>query len=704
MKKLGILLFLCGAVAFGLDPNRTLTQYLHRIWQQGLPPGTIYSILQTSDGYLWLGTQTGLVRFDGVRFTPPIEGHPGGTDPDILGSVWVRALLEDASRNLWVGTNDSGLLRVRHGVVTHYGQKQGLPSATVHCLTPGKGGALWVCTAGGLAELADGKMQVYRSAQGLASDNVRAVCQAGDGTLWAGGESPRLSAWNGSKFVSHLIASASGYTSVRALVCSHDGSLWIGTTNGLIHSSAGRERVFTVHDGLPDKWVVSLQQSRDGSLWIGTKDGFSRWRNGEIESFRSKDGLSQSAVYSVYEDREGSLWVGTKHGLNQFVDGRAIPYTASEGLPSNNTGPVLQDRNGVVWVGTLDAGLARFNGRRFTALTTKNGLASNTIRALAEDTRGDLWAGTDAGLNRLHDGRVESTYTARDGLPANAIRCLFLDRSGALWAGTAAGPARYSGGKFLPAAGTHGAAVLAFGQDAHGQILAATDAGFVYVLADGKFTGFTQGGLPPREVVSFYEDPDGLVWMGTLGAGLRLLENGKVFNFYMHDGLFDDEIYGVVADGHDRLWMACSKGIFSVNRSDLRKFAAGAIPRFTSTPYIPTDALRTIECQSGVQPAAWRMQDGRLWFSTIRGLIVLDPNHLHPKLAPPPVEIEEITVNGENETVSQIDRLAPGRKNLEFRYTGLSFVTPSHLTFRYILEGFDKNWIDAGTRREAFYT
>jgi signal transduction histidine kinase len=189
-----------------------------------------------------------------------------------------------------------------------------------------------------------------------------------------------------------------------------------------------------------------------------------------------------------------------------------------------------------------------------------------------------------------------------------------------------------------------------------------------------------------------------------LSGGLRMLENGKISTFQMRDGLFDAEIYGIVGDQQDRLWMACSKGIFSVPRADLRRFAAGQLIKITSTPYSPTDAQRVIESKSGVQPSASLSSDGRLWFSTIRGLLVLDSRHLQRSTPPPPIVVEDITVNGERLEPAEIDALAPGRKNIEFRYTGLSFLAPGRITFRYMLEGYDKDWINAGTRREAYYT
>jgi anti-sigma regulatory factor (Ser/Thr protein kinase) len=205
-------------------------------------------------------------------------------------------------------------------------------------------------------------------------------------------------------------------------------------------------------------------------------------------------------------------------------------------------------------------------------------------------------------------------------------------------------------------------------------------------------------------VDALYSDSDGLMWIGTEGGGLRLLDHGKMTTFFVRDGMFDNEIYGIIRDDGDRLWMACSKGLFYVNRSDLLKFAAGTLKKVVSIPFSPTDALRTIECRSGVQPGSVRMQDGRLWFSTIRGLIVFDPKHLKLNAPPPPVVIEETTVNGERVDPQAIAAIAPGLKNLEFTYSGLTFLQPNRIRFRYILEGFDKNWTEAGTRREAFYT
>ncbi len=683
--------------ALGLDPLRTLTQYFHRIWQaqQGLPEGTIYSLLQTHEGYLWLGTQGGLIRFDGVRFEK-FEN----ISRTAAANAWIRGAVEDSSHALWLATSDDGLLRLQGDTVQRF-----LPSENVQCLAKSKNGDIWACAADGIVRIAaGGKLTTYSTAQGLADKNTHAVCEAGDGTMWVASGENNLSAWDGAKFSRRRLRKSP--TDIRAMECSGDG-IWIGGAEGLLHVTQSGERLLTVNDGLADTRVLCLSPGSDGSLWVGTRNGFSRIRQGEIESYSPKEGLSQSTVYSIMEDKEGSLWVGTKNGLNQFLSGRALPYTAMEGLPSNETGPLLQDRTGAIWIGMLGAGLTRFDGKKFATLTTAQGLASNTVYSLAEDRDGVLWAGTAAGIDLLRGGRIAAHYSTAQGLPAAGIRSLFIDRSGILWAGTEAGPAMFRGGAFSVPAGIPPelrGAIAAIGEDKQGRILFAVEHASLYSYENGAARELLDNGSPVRDADAIYLDPDGKLWIGTQGFGLKLLDQDRFTTFLIRDGMFDNEIYGVMPDSQDRLWMACSKGLFSVSRADLIKFAAGSLNKISSTTYSPMDALRTIECRAGVQPGSIHASDGRLWFSTIRGLYVFDPNHLTLNIPAPPVVIEGTIVNGEQFAPDAIGGIPPGLKNLEFMYTGLTFVQPNRVKFRYILEGFDKNWIDAGTRREAFYT
>jgi signal transduction histidine kinase/ligand-binding sensor domain-containing protein len=696
--------FLLSACAFlaaapaarALDPDRALTQYVHRIWQipEDLASSTIYSLWQTRDGYLWLGTQNGLVRFDGVHFTHAQKIYEGLPD-----NLWIRDGFEDAQGTLWVATNGSGVYRLRDGFATHYSMTEGLPADLVMCVNPSKNGGMWACTGDGLALIGESGIRAYGKGEGIGL--VNDVCEASDGKIWVARRVGVPMLFNGSEFKPWTFLPPD--SSVRALLCLPDG-VWLGTTNGLLHVRGDEVRVYTEENGLPDKNVVALVQGHDGNLWVGTRNGFSRFRDGEFDSFMSRDGLSQSSVLAMFEDREANLWVGTKHGLDQFLDSRAISYTTSEGLPSNNAGPILQDRAGQIWIGTLDAGLARFDGRRFETLTTREGLASNSILSLEEGRDGSLWVGTSRGVNRLRNGRVAAWLTTSAGLPSDRVLSLHEDDRGRLWAGTSAGLAVLEGGRFVTLPGSPMIPIQVIAAEAPGTLIVGTEQS-TYRLQNGIFTVVGKNGVFPRDVVAVFTDPDGLVWMGTSALGLRLLDRtGKVTNFFVRDGLFDGEIYGFVLDDSDRLWVACSKGIYWVRRADLRRFADGAIKMLESTPYSVRDASRLVESKSGVQPVAAKMRDGTLWFSTTRGVISLDQNRLQLNTPPPPVVIEDPVVDGTSVRPELISQLPPGSNNLAFNYAGLSYVEPTRIRFKYILEGFDSEWIDAGTRREAFYT
>jgi len=684
-----VLIFVAlSAHAFALDPTRTLTQYVQRIWQlqNGLPQAWISSIAQTRDGYLWLGTQTGLVKFDGARFTT-VRNLEGVSD----ANLWVTHLIEGRDGALWIGTTQRGVLKLQGAIATPFSQAEGFPAGPVQCLFEDSEGTVWVCTPNGLARITQGKVRVLGVAEGLSSRDVRSACIAPGGTLVVGAAAAaHLSTWDGSKFVPRTPAIPDS-TVIQTMLCATDGTVWIGTSDGLIRLRDNRQERLTTANGLVGDSILALTETRDHSVLAGTKNGFSRIRGTEIDSFRPRDGLSQSTVYSLFEDREGSLWVATKHGLNQFVDARGISYTTSEGLPTNNTGPVFQDSGGIVWVGTLGGGLARFDGHRFVTLTTRDGLASNWISTLAEDTTGDLWVGTDAGLNRLRKGRVIGTWTTRQGLPGDKVSALYRDKAGAIWVATSAGPAVVRDGIVRSTPDRrHNTTepILAFGEDRDHRLYAAPD-------RDSPLL---------HQADALYRDSDGLLWVGTLGDGLRLIDGEQTFNFAVLDGLFDDVIYGITEDDQGRLWMSCSKGVFSVKRSDLRLFAARKIERFVSTPYSALEALRTVESQPGVQPAVAHTRDGRLWFSTIRGALVIDPNNFDRKLMPPEVIVEDMLVNGERRSAAAVGTLAAGRNNVEFNYTGANFITPSRISFRYMLEGHDTAWVEAGSRREAFYT
>lgn len=685
-----------------LDPGKTLTQYAHRIWgqEEGLFQPTIYSILQSRDGFLWLGTQDSLIRFDGLHFREFNDGASA------LHQTLIHALAEDREGNLWVGSLGAGVAKIApNGAVTTFTTKQGLPSDSVFCIATDAQGAVWICTTEGLARFANGRFRNFTTADGLASNGVRATCEAGDGTRWIAGLDSGLSRSTGSRFSAYSDASISPRTTITALDCASDGSVWAGTASGLLRIRDGSSRLFTSRDGLPDNAVSALAEDADRNVWVGTNDGISRYRNGEFSLYRTRDGLSHSLVLSLYFDREGSLWAGTKDGLDQFTDGKLTPYTIEDGMASNEAGPVIEDASGHLWIGTLGAGLNSFDGHQFRRLTTADGLLSNNILSLELDKQGDLWVGTSKGLNRLRNGTILGSYTQRNGLAGSEVQALFVDSQGTLWAGTNNGLSRFDGRKFVRdeiAAASNDKQIVALAGGRTMRLFVSTDPPDLYYTPAGKPSGhYPLDVLHP--VDCYYLDHlRHAAWMGTLGSGLLRWENGKLTHVRIKDGLYDNRIYSILRDDKANFWMASSKGIFRVSEKELEDFADGKLRAVTSIPF-STGQLR-FECRSGVQPAAWRTHDGRLWFSTTSGLVVIDPNRLVTDNVAPPVAITAVLINGGRADTQRALQLKPFEKNLEIRYAGLSFVSPEKVAFRYMLEGFDRSWTDAGSRREAFFT
>jgi ligand-binding sensor domain-containing protein/signal transduction histidine kinase len=695
--------------ASALDDSRALTQYAHRIWQnqQGLPQATIYCVRQTKSGYLWLGTLTGPVRFDGVRFTR-IDKLGKNNNLSLLNTP-ILDLAEDANGTLWFATDGQGVIGLHSNqTITQISTAQTLPSTHVTRLFVDNKNQLWIATTAGLSRWADNKLNTWTTANGLATNDLRTICQTADGRIVAAGASPVLSFLSGNSFQTHRLQSLTLNSTIQSLAPAANGALYAGTSTGIVHLDAdNKERRLTTADGLADNYIWSLNPTPDlKTIYVGTGDGISRLRihtaSEEIDTFQGRDALSQSTVYGTFQDREGSLWIATKHGLNQFLDGRTVPVTIREGLASNNTGPILQDAAGVIWVGTLDAGLSRFDGQGFSILNTANGLPSNRVNAFARAPHGALWIGTNKGLARLHQN--QATPIEFPPQISSDIRALLTHSNGELYVGTAEGLALLHDNKLTPIEGVPREPVTTLIPKPDGSILAANTDGALITLKDGTLQSVIEPGPSARPIDALRYDSSGLLWIGTIGGGLRLVDGQKTTHFTMREGLFDDDIFSIIADNKDRLWLACSKGVFYVSISELKAYAAGTARQITSNPFSPTDALRTIECKSGVEPAAFTMADGRMWFATTRGVVILDPARLPRRLPSPPVVVEEIAVDGRPESPEAIASLPAGRKNLMFKYAGLSFIAPTRIRFRYQLEGFDQGWIDAGARREAFYT
>ena len=693
-----------------LDPSKAITQYAHQVWKTdaGLPQNSIQSILQTRDGYIWLGTERGLVRFDGVHFAVFDKGNTPG-----LKNSNAQALYEDRAGNFWIGTW-GGLHLWRDGRLTSFTTREGLSNNRVLAICEARDGSIWIGTGGGgLNRIQNGRVTaVSTTKDGLSNDRIWSVVEDREGSLWIGTDGGGLNRLRDGRFT--VYGKKEGAADIiQSVFVDSRGDVWIGTDGaGLGRLRDGAFTFFTTKDGLASDTVETIQEDRDGNLWIGCQGGgLARLADGRLSRFSPSEGLSDDTVTSIFEDREGSLWIGTvAGGLNRLKDGKFTAFTHKEGLVNDRVRTIYEDREGAIWLGTRGGGLSRFRDGRFETFGPGSGLSGDFVRTVAEDGEGRLWVGTwGDGLDVLEHGRFQA-FHARDGLPSEIIRCLYRSRDGTLWIGTDSGGLVAMRDRKFRVYGTRDGlsapTVLAILEDRDGNLWVGTEGGGLDRFSHGKFTAFSaREGLSDDTVLALYEDGDGCLWIGTDGGGLNRFKDGKFTRYTRRQGLFDDVQYQILEDGRGNLWMSCSRGIFRVPRSELEDLAAGRRDAVVSQAFGRADGMRSAECSGFTQPAGWKSRDGKLWFPTIEGAVVIDPDRIRTNTLPPPVVIEQVLVDRRAIAHGVEDgTLEPGRGDLEFHYAGLSFVDPDRVTFRYMLEGFDREWVEAGPRRTAFYT
>ncbi|MCI0486862.1 MAG: histidine kinase [Blastocatellia bacterium] len=699
--------FLCSAASrkvTALNPGKAVREYICDSWQtdEGLPQNYVQSIVQTRDGYIWLATQEGLVRFDGVSFTVFDRRNT-----EQLKENNIQTLYEDRQGALWIGAEGGAVTRLKDGTFTAFTTADGLADDIVDAIYEDRAGSLWIGTLNGLSRLKDGTFTTYSTQEGLADNTILAICEDRSGKLWVGTENG-LSSLENDRFTTYTAKDGLAGNIVRTICEDRDGNLWIGTLDGLSRLSGGRFTTYTVKDGLTSNNIMTVSEDRDGNLWIGTRTGgLVRFRDGRFSPYTTGDGLSNDGVAAVHEDREGNIWIGTYGGgLNRLKDGKFVTFTVENGLSNNLAQSIYEDRKGNIWIGTYGGGLNRLKDGKFTAYTKKNGLSDNIVLSLHEDHAGNLWVGTNDGLNRLR-GESVTVYTSDDGLSDNTVLAIREDRDKNLWVGTAGGLNRFDGRSFTAYGVEDGLTndiVWALAEDRNGNLWIGTDGGGLNRFKDGRIDALTtDDGLVNDIVMSLYEDSEGSLWIGTSG-GLSRLKDGKLNSYTSRDGLFDDVVFQILEDEGENLWMSCNKGVFRVSKKELEDFSRGKIASIRSTAYGIADGMKNRECNGGVQPAGWKSRDGRLWFPTIEGVAVIDPQNIVLNDVIPPVVIEEFIVDGKKSDLRGAIELEPGMEKFEFKYTGLSYTAPDKVRFQYMLEGFDNEWVDAGAKREASYT
>jgi len=687
----------------GLSPFQNINSFSIKRFStaEGLPQEGITGLATTPDGFLWVGTQAGLARFDGIsvrifdKFNTKNFGDHFITALAVskVGELWIgtqsgiiqrqldgsfrrwtseqglpndyiRSLWVDDQDRIWIGTHNGGLVFWQQGEFHQITRCKELDQQVVRSLYMDSEGVLWIGTSRGLFRYVDAEMMLVGPDSEFRDSFVRSIVADGSGGLWLGTQGSGLLHFDGLQFnsASQLLGIDESVT-LWSILRDQNGALWVGSRgHGLYRLYRDHAQSLTTMDGLSSNSIWSLAEDIDGNLWVGTREGLCQLKKGPIASYSTQHGLLDDFVLSVYWDSSGRLWIGTEGGLNCW-----------EGiLPSNLKGRVflkgyqvrslLETADGAMLAGTRH-GLFRQNGEAFLSLKTADAPGGEVINAMTEDHKGCLWIGsTDGGLVRRCQGRWESLTAL---LPNPVVRVLHEDAAGAMWVGT--------------------------------------EGGLVELQPDGARIFGEPEGLPDAQVFAIHEDTRGVLWIGTKN-GVSRIENGQLMGFGQKEGLVLDIVFDILEDDAGYLWFGTRRGLLRVQREIFDRLAAGESTPLKVALYDEADGMLSSECNGATQPSAFRGMDGKLWFATHHGVSAVDIEELDAPHPSPRVIIDEFLVDGQVIKMSPQILLPPGTREVEIRYTAPSFMAPDSLKFRYRLRELNSAWVLAGSRRSVNFT
>lgn len=703
-----LLLILCHAV-----PGRAQYQLDSWTTDQGLPQNSVQAILQTRDGYLWLTTFDGLVRFDGVRFTVFNRANTAG-----IGSNRFTTLYEDRGGILWVGSE--------HSIVTRYDGARfesftidGEGGGVIQGIAGDESGRMWIRRDDRILEWrGGGRTQIV--AEGFSNLlNIRSGIyrRSGFGGFWSQDEHG-LKLFVRGEVMNSTARDGVWRGAVHAVAEDAEGAIWIASDGGVAplgrHAARAGESAGGGRGGCAPGLTQFAFSPRLTRLCFDAQANLllERLDTGERVTLGLAPGGITSGLPGVvfYEDREHYLWIGAgMNGLHRVRRQVMTTWSQAQGLRDRNIYPVYQDRRGAIWLGAWLHTLSRLEGGRVTNYSAEDGLSGGPITALFEDRDRRLWIGAHGaayGL-RILDGDGER-FVIPPGLEqVTFVKAIHQDRHGAMWFGTANRLVRYAGGtltSYTTRDGLAGNDVQVIVESAGGAIWLGGARGLTR-FENGVFTAFNEAsGLPSNHVRSIYEDRDGVLWIGTYDGGMARFKDGRFTRYTTREGLFDDGAFQILEDGRGYLWMSSNRGIYRVSKREMHEVAEGRLHAVTAVSYGKSDGMRSVEANGGSWPAGIKARDGTLWFPTQDGVVTIDPERLPAAAEPAPVRIEACRVDRKPVSVHAAVRLGPDNHDIEIDYTAVTFVNSTRARFKYRLEGLDREWVEAGTRRTAYYS
>lgn len=694
--------------SFAQVENNRAVRYTVRVWQtdDGLPQNSVRAVAQTPDGFLWVGTDEGLVRFDGIRFVA-LES------PEFpeLRLARVASLLVARDGALWIGTETDGAARFGDGRLTRFTRTNGLPNDYVRCIVQSRSGAVWVGTEKGLAVFENGVLRDMSAVSG-ASGSIRSIVFDREGDLRLGTYAGLTALRSDGKPFKPNSFAAEFTRAFRSMLLDSRNELWLGSIEGLFRGGEDA-RQWTQQSGMPSPVIAALFEDSAGQVWVGTFGGLVRFINGRPAPWSTDARGLDDPVNAIFEDREANIWIGAKNGLHRLSPARFQVFSADTGLAGNNITAVCEGSDGAIWASSWGAGLNRITTNGITTIRQTNGLTSESTLALDETRDGRLWVGLDhgGGLNRL-SATFSNDYPRLGNPIPTAARVIHQDRQNALWVGTSRGLVQFQDDRVTTFTATNGLAgdvVMALCESRNGALWIGTDGG-LNRWQQGHFDVLRQkDGLSHSSINAIYEDGDGVLWIGTKAGGLNRLRYGEFNAYTTAQGLFSDEIFEVVEDDAGYFWMTCRRGLFRVKKSEFAALDRGEIRRLNCVTFTRDDGLPTPQFNGVAKPAGLKARDGRLWFPTIRGVVAVE-TRIKSNDKPPLVAIEEIIANHTVLRPAILTSSPPARihvppamRELEIHYTALSLQVAEKNQFRHRLDGVDSDWVEAGTRRVANY-
>ncbi len=676
-----------------------MSQYVRDRWgmEQGFPRGAVYAITQTSDGYLWVGTETGLWRFDGFEF----RLIPGRSQSARFTAV--VSLAADKDGSLWVGLRDLSILRYRHGAFEEPFANPAAASDITAIATTRHGELLAARLQNGAFTYGDGKLKLLAPAAGLPRSPVLSVAQTDDGSFWLGTRGAGLYRLRGGTTLP--ITAGLPDPKVNCLLPGGNGDLWIGTDNGIVRWNGSELDNHDIPAALKNAQILSLTKDRDSNLWVGTDSGDVLRVNADgVASLEQNPNDLGNAVTALFDDREGNLWIGSANGIERLRDSPFVTYSSPEGLPTDGSNPVYVDAENRMWFPPAAGGLWWLKDGRH-GFIQEDGIERDIIYSLAGG-KDELWLGRQHGgltvLRSEHGSFRAKTFTGTDGLAQNSVFSVYLDRAGVVWAGTlSGGVSKLDRGRFTTYTMADGLAsntVATMLEGGNGTMWFGTPSG-LSSLAKGRWRTFrSSDGLPSENINCLLEDSKGVLWAGTT-AGLAFLRSGRFEAPIQVTPPLHEQILGTAEDKYGSIWITTSNHVLRV---DGAKLLHGGLAEGGVFEFGLADGLRGVE---GVKRQRSVITDstGRIWMSLNRGISVVDPARLTRSSAPAMPHIQGISADGSAIGKRPI-RVPAGSQRIVSGYAGLSLSVPDRVRFRYKLDGFDRGWSEPLSERHAAYT